>query len=167
MQTWRKDLTIQGLEKEQSSLREEIERLKRAQNLESGVARLPMACLEDLNSHDKIKDVKSSALHEALMDLKSEDKGRNELIQKIEEMEMRQKGAYLRLYERVGQEIGTQMHKTLEQREKEILKEQVEDEKRTAEELEMKALQTAQERAEMLSNKESITLNDLFSKYNI
>ena len=80
---------------------------------------------------------------------------------------MRQKGAYLRLYERVGQEIGTQMHKTLEQREKEILKEQVEDEKRTAEELEMKALQTAQERAEMLSNKESITLNDLFSKYNI
>ena len=80
MQTWRKDLTIQGLEKEQSSLREEIERLKRAQNLESGVARLPMACLEDLNSHDKIRDVKSSALHEALMDLKSEDKGRNELI---------------------------------------------------------------------------------------
>ena len=43
----------------------------------------------------------------------------------------------------------------------------MEDEKRTAEELEMKALQTAQERAEMLSNKESITLNDLFSKYNI
>ena len=48
-----------------------------------------MACLEDLNSHDKIRDVKSSALHEALMDLKSEDKGRNELIQKIEEMEQR------------------------------------------------------------------------------
>ena len=29
MQTWRKDLTIQGLEKQQSGLREEIERLKR------------------------------------------------------------------------------------------------------------------------------------------
>ena len=43
------------------------------------------------------------------------------------------------------------MHKTLEQREKEVLKEQAEDEKRTAEELEMKSLQTAQERAEVLS----------------
>ena len=79
-QSWRKDLTIQGLEKQQSSLREEIERLKRTQNLESGIARLPTACLEDLNSHDKIRDVKSSALHEALMDLKSSDKGRNDMI---------------------------------------------------------------------------------------
>ena len=48
-----------------------------------------MACLEDLNSHDKIRDVKSSALHEALMDLKSEDKGRSDMIQKIEELEQR------------------------------------------------------------------------------
>ena len=104
---WRKDLTIQGLEKQEGSLREEIERLKRTQNLESHVARLPMACLEDLNTHDKIRQVKSSALHEALMDLKSKDKGRNDMIQKIEELEQRQKTAYLRLYERVGQEIGT------------------------------------------------------------
>ena len=48
--------------------------------MESGIARLPSACLEDLNSHDKIRDVKSSALHEALMDLKNSDKGRNDMI---------------------------------------------------------------------------------------
>ena len=41
------------------------------------------------------------------MDLKSKDKGRNDLIDKIEELEERQKRAYLRLYDRVGQEIGT------------------------------------------------------------
>lgn len=87
MQIWRKDLTIQSLEKQESGFREEIERLKRTQNLESGIARLPAACLEDLNSHDKIRDVKSTALHEALMDLKSTDKGRNDMIQKIEELE--------------------------------------------------------------------------------
>ena len=87
MQIWRKDLTIQGMEKQERSLREEIERLKRTQNLESGIARLPTACLEDLNSQDKIHEVKSSALHEALMDLKSKDKGRNDMIQKIEELE--------------------------------------------------------------------------------
>ena len=121
MLLWRKDLTIQGLEKQEGGLREEIERLKRTQNLESGIARLPTACLEDLNTHDKIRDVKSTALHEALMDLKSTDKGRNDMVQKIEELENRQKAAYLRLYERVGQEIGTSMHKTLQQREREIM----------------------------------------------
>lgn len=121
MQLWRKDLTIQGLEKQEGGLREEIERLKRTQNLESGIARLPTACLEDLNSHDKIRDVKASALHEAIMDLKNSDKGRNDMIQKIEELENRQKAAYIRLYDRVGQEIGTKMHKTLAEREREII----------------------------------------------
>ena len=43
------------------------------------------------------------------------------MIQKIEELEQRQKNAYLRLYERVGQEIGTKMHKTMEEREREVI----------------------------------------------
>ena len=102
VQCWRKDLTIQGLEKQESSMREEIERLKRTQKLSSEVSRLPAACVEDLNTFDKIKDCKSSALHEALLDLRSGDKGRDDMIQKIEELEQRQKNAYLRLYERVG-----------------------------------------------------------------
>ena len=68
--------------------------------------------------------MKSSALHEALLDLKSSDKGRSDMVQKIEELEQRQKSAFLRLYERVGEEIGTKMHKTLKDREQEILQEQ-------------------------------------------
>ena len=58
----------------------EIERLKKVQNVSDSVARLPEACLEDLTSAPKIKEAKASALHDALMDLKSNDKGRNDLI---------------------------------------------------------------------------------------
>ena len=113
MQVWRKDLTIQGLEKQQTDLDAEVDRLKKVKNIGESVARLPEVCLADLTSPSKIKDAKSSALHDALMDLKSKDKGRNDLIDKIEEIEERQKRAYLRLYDRVGQEIGSTMNKTL------------------------------------------------------
>lgn len=101
------------------------------------------------------------------MDLKSTDKGRNDMIQKIEELENRQKSAYLRLYERVGQEIGTSMNKTLQEREREIMQDQAESEKMTSEELEMKNIRAAQENAERHSRHQNVTLNDLFAKYNI
>ena len=166
MQVWRKDLTIQGLEKSQVQLEDEIDRLKKVKDIGESVARLPAPCLDDLTSATKIKEVKSSALHDALLDLKSKDKGRNDLIDKIEELEERQKRAYLRLYERVGQEIGTSMHKTLEEREKEILKEQEQMDVMESEDLEMMRLRTAQENAQK-RKQESVTLQDLFNKYGI
>ena len=144
----------------------EIERLKKVQNVGDSVARLPEACLEDLTSAPKIKEAKASALHDALMDLKSKDKGRNDLIDKIEELEERQKRAYLRLYDRVGQEIGTSMHKTLEEREKQIIKEQDEMGQLEVNDLEMERLQTAKENAQQ-RQQESVTLQDLFNKYGI
>ena len=144
----------------------EIERLKKVQNVGDSVARLPEACLEDLTSAPKIKEAKASALHDALMDLKSKDKGRNDLIDKIEELEERQKRAYLRLYDRVGQEIGTSMHKTLEEREKQIMKEQDEMGQLEVNDLEMERLQTAKENAQQ-RQQESVTLQDLFNKYGI
>ena len=143
MQVWRKDLTIQGLEKKQADLETEVDRLKKVKNLGESVARLPPDAVADLTSTTKIKEAKASALHDALMDLKSKDKGRNDLIDKIEELEERQKRAYLRLYDRVGQEIGTQMHKSLEQREKEIIKENNEMEDLEIVDLEMKRLKQA------------------------
>ena len=144
----------------------EIERLKKVQNVGDSVARLPEACLEDLTSAPKIKEAKASALHDALMDLKSKDKGRNDLIDKIEELEERQKRAYLRLYDRVGQEIGTSMHKTLEEREKQIMKEQDEMGQLEVNDLEMERLQSAKENAQQ-RQQESVTLQDLFNKYGI
>ena len=80
-------MTIQSLEKAQVRLEVEIERLRKIQDVGESVARLPSVCVDDLTTSEKVKEVKASALHEALMDLKSKDKGRNDLIQQIEEME--------------------------------------------------------------------------------
>eukprot|EP00352_Strombidinopsis_acuminata_P005405 CAMPEP_0176357164 /NCGR_PEP_ID=MMETSP0126-20121128/14566_1 /TAXON_ID=141414 ORGANISM="Strombidinopsis acuminatum, Strain SPMC142" /NCGR_SAMPLE_ID=MMETSP0126 /ASSEMBLY_ACC=CAM_ASM_000229 /LENGTH=60 /DNA_ID=CAMNT_0017710631 /DNA_START=1584 /DNA_END=1766 /DNA_ORIENTATION=+ len=54
------------------------------------------------------------------MDLKSHDKGaRDDLYQQIEELENKQKKAYIRLYEKVGDEIGKDFLKKLDPVEKE------------------------------------------------
>jgi hypothetical protein len=84
-----------------------------------------------------MREVKQSALHEALIDLKNADKGRNDLISKIEELEQRQKKAYLRLYERVGDEIGKSLHKSVEQHEAEIKAKADQDKKLSAADLEL------------------------------
>lgn len=46
------------------------------------MARLPAACVESL-TEDRMRDLKQSALHDALIDLKNADKGRSDLINKI------------------------------------------------------------------------------------
>ena len=114
-------MTIQGLERRQVELEMEIERLHRADSLAND---LPYACVDDLISEERIRHVKHSALQDALNKLKDQDKDRNSLIDKIEDLEQRQKSAYLRLYEKVGAEIDTQRYKTLGQREKDIQDEQ-------------------------------------------
>ena len=50
------------------------------------------------------------------MDLKSSDKGRSDLLKQIHDLEEKQTKAYLRLYERVGHEISTKMHKSVQER---------------------------------------------------
>ena len=102
----------------------EVERLQRIKEIEDIQAELPNACVEDLTSHNRMVEVKASALQHALNKLKDGSQGRDELIQKIEELEERQKKAYLRLYERVGTEIDTHMHKSVGMREKELKDEQ-------------------------------------------
>lgn len=100
---------------------------------------MPAACVSDLNE-EKIREIRQSALHDALMDLKSGDKGRDDLVAKIEELENRQKKAYLRLYQRVGDEIGSQLHKSVQQYEAEMQVKAQKDAKLTAAELEMDRL---------------------------
>lgn len=55
-------------------------------SLNSSVANLPIACVENLTD-DRIREIKQSALHSALTELKSADKGRNDLIMQIEDLE--------------------------------------------------------------------------------
>jgi hypothetical protein len=54
--------------------------------LNHSVANLPYACVENLTD-DLIREIKQSALHTALTELKSADKGRNDLIMQIEDLE--------------------------------------------------------------------------------
>jgi len=56
--------------------------------LNSSVANLPFACVDNLNE-ERIREIKQSALHSALIELKSADKGRNDLIMQIEDMEQK------------------------------------------------------------------------------
>lgn len=49
----------------------ELERLNRARELDSLVVDLPHCCVEDLTSGDRIREVKRSALHDALNQLKA------------------------------------------------------------------------------------------------
>ena len=82
-------MTIGALQKDRESLVEEVERLNRAKELaaSSSIANLPASCLADLSTDRKVKEVRESALENALRELKKGDKGNNELLQQIEEME--------------------------------------------------------------------------------
>jgi hypothetical protein len=74
---------------------------------------------------------------------------------------MRQKKAYLRLYEKVGDEIGRSLHKSVQEKEKEIYARSQEQKGLSATELEMARLGERREPGEQT------TLNDLFRKYNV
>ena len=97
-------MAIKSLAKERESLTVEVDRLNKARELvkATSIANLPADCLTDLTSSQRMKEVSQCALESALTDLKKADKGRDDLVQQIEELEQKQRRAYLRLYDRVG-----------------------------------------------------------------
>ena len=62
--------------------------MNQVHKLGESVVRLPTACVENLSDY-QMQEIKQTALHDALMDLKGADKGRSDLIQKIEDLEQR------------------------------------------------------------------------------
>ena len=156
---------MQACERKLDDQAKEIARLQTVSHIGESVARLPAACLTDLND-DKIRDIKQTALHDALMELKGADKGRDDLIAKIEELENRQKKAYLRLYQRVGDEIGISLHKSVQQYEAEMQVKAQKDSKLSASELEMDRLKQGME-GMGYGRVEQPTLDNLFRKYNV
>ena len=84
---------------------------------------------------------------------------------KIEELEQKSKKAYLNLYERVGDEIGKNLHKTVQQREAEIMQKNAADQQKDSAQLEFERLKAGMETAESRVGKTS--LEGLFRKYNI
>ena len=86
-EVWKLNMVVSGLEKRLVESELEVERLMRIRDISSMQAELPNTCVEDLTSERRMAEVKSSALQEALNKLKDNDTGRNEMIQKIEELE--------------------------------------------------------------------------------
>lgn len=80
---------------------------------------------------------------------------------KIEDLESRQKRAYLKLYERVADEVGSHMSKSVADHFAEIDKKAQTDKAKNANQLESERLLKAGKQAE------SQTLEDLFRKYNV
>lgn len=80
----------------------------------------------------------------------------------LHDMEEKQKRAYLKLYERVGNEISTKMNKSIHERQVEKHVESLQDQKLEAAELEYKQLVTNNKQKNQSTN-----LDELFRKYNI
>jgi len=56
-----------------TSLTEEIERLRKCKDVGESIMRLPMVCLEDMKTEEDIRNVKETALHSALDQLRGKD----------------------------------------------------------------------------------------------
>lgn len=155
-------LKLSSLEKLCEEQHAEIARLKTNTKLGESVAKLPAACVDSLVNAEQIKEVKQSALHSALNELRGADKSRDDLLAKLESLEARQKKAYVQLYERVGGEINARLKKTVGEYEKEIQAQVDRDRKLSATELEMERLRGGSKEAAQFE-----TLDDLFRKYNV
>lgn len=83
----------------------------------------------------------------------------------IEDLENKSKKAYLSLYERVGDEIGRNLHKTVQQREAEIFEKNAADQQKDSTQIELQRLKAGVETADSKVGKKS--LEGLFRKYNI
>lgn len=87
LEAYKLNLTLHSLERKVDEQHKEILRLQKNQTISESVARLPIASVEQLTTDLQIREVKASALHDALIDLRNADKGRSDLIAKIEDLE--------------------------------------------------------------------------------
>jgi len=104
MKLWRSEMTVKQLADKITQMGNEIERLEKVKGIGESISRLPAACLDDIRTQDHVREAKESAIHQALDEARG--KGYDAITKEIEEMENKQKRAYVRLYERVGQDIG-------------------------------------------------------------
>ena len=105
MVIWKSEMTQKQLISQNQTLTEEIERLQKVKGISESLSRLPSACLENMNSAEEIKLAKESALHSALDDVRGKDY--DKLVKDIEDIQNKSKRAYVRLYEKVGEDVGS------------------------------------------------------------
>ena len=84
---------------------EEIERLSKVRGIGESIARLPSACLENLNCAEEIREAKESALASSIDEIRGKDY--DKLVKDIDDIQNKSKRAYVRLYEKVGEDVGS------------------------------------------------------------
>lgn len=83
---------------------EEIDRLKKVNKLSESIVNLPSVCVDKLKTEDDIRQARETALSAALDGMRGKDY--DILVKEIDEMQNKQKRAYTRLYEKVGEDLG-------------------------------------------------------------
>ena len=104
MELWKKDATERSMVDRMTAMGDELERLRKVNTLAGSIGRLPSECLSDLKTEKELREAKHLALKQAMKDLP--DKTDEKLVKEVDDMAERSKAAYIKLYERVGEEIG-------------------------------------------------------------
>lgn len=104
MANFRADVERQQLASRAQNLAEEVDRLRKCKDISESIVRLPQVCIDDIKNEGDIRKAKETALGEALK--KTRGKDYDNLLDEIETIEDKSKRAYVRLYEKCGEEIG-------------------------------------------------------------
>ena len=104
MELWKTEATERSLVDRMTTMGDELDRLRKTNALAGSIGRLPSECLNDLKAEKEVREAKHSAVKQAVRDLQGRADDR--LVKEVDDMAERSKAAYLKLYERVGEEIG-------------------------------------------------------------
>jgi predicted nuclease with TOPRIM domain len=104
MLVWKTEMSQSQLVDQITRLSSEVERLKKIEGLNESIARLPNVCLQDISSEKEAERAKSSALHQALDKVRGKEF--DDVVKEIDDLQDKSKNAYIRLYEKVGEDIG-------------------------------------------------------------
>lgn len=179
MLVWKTEMSQSQLVDQITRLSSEVERLKKIEGLNESIARLPNVCLQDISSEKEAERAKSSALHQALDKVRGKEF--DDVVKEIDDLQDKSKNAYIRLYEKVGEDIGLHFLDKLDYLgSKETEADKMISGKYSTAQMELKRLQEEKTRiAKMQRDKEkeylrpeqsggkSTNISDLFRKYNV
>lgn len=189
MKLWKSDMTQRQLIDRMSVMEKEMNRLEKVRDISESIARLPSVCIDDIKTQDEVQKARDSALHQALERVKGDEY--SNLVNEIDQIQDKSRRAYLRLYEKVGEEVGNNFIDKLDylsQKETEADKlingnykyssAQVEIERLKTEKVRIEKMQREKEkeylRTDVTQDKKAgdtffkqTTIGDLFTKYGI
>ncbi len=73
MRIWKSEMAQKQLADRVTNMAGEIDRLQKVKDLGESIARLPSACLDDINTEQQVREAKESALASALDEMKGKN----------------------------------------------------------------------------------------------